>query len=92
MDGISFVGLRSVLDCSDRNAELLKSNQITSHESKNNMKNCNKNKSCVMQLYMSFSEIVTLLTLIASQVSNKVASLAGSQNKAASQPRREVGH
>lgn len=45
-----------------------------------------------MQLCLSFSEIVTPLTTIASQVANKVASLAGSQNKAASQPFREVGH
>lgn len=45
-----------------------------------------------MQLHLSLSEIVTPLTTTASQVANNVASLAGSQNKAASQPLREVGH
>lgn len=61
-------------------------------ESKHDMKKYNKNKSPVMQLRLSFSEIVIPLTKIASQVANKVASLAGSQNKAASEPLREVGH
>lgn len=45
-----------------------------------------------MQLCLSFSAIVTPLISIASQVANEVASLTGSQNKAASQPLREVGH
>ena len=56
------------------------------------MKNYNKNKFFMMQRCFSFDKIVTPLTTIASQVANKVASLAGSQNKAASQPLGEVGH
>lgn len=52
----------------------------------------NYNKSCVMQLCLSFSEIVIRLTLIASHAVNKVTSLTDCKNKAASQPLREVGH
>lgn len=45
-----------------------------------------------MQIYLSFSEIVIPVTLIAPHAVNKVTSLAGFKNKAASQPLGEVGH